>query len=95
MNSPFRKRRPSGPVLSPDEGKRQGRAVRAAQSALGSVEAVREFLNSHHHGLGGRPLDLAVESEIGLAAVEALLTAGGTPPLRHNRSHSNRPEARS
>ena len=75
MNDPFRKRGRNGPVLSPDEGKRQGRAVRAAQATLGSVEAVRDFLNTHHEGLAGRPIDLAVASEAGLAAVEAAMRA--------------------
>lgn len=72
MNDPFRKRGRKGPVLSPDEGKRQGRAVRAAQT-LGDIEAVRAFLNNPHEKLGGRPLDLAVASEAGLIAVEAAI----------------------
>ena len=70
MNDPFRRRARHGPVLSPDEGRRQIRAVRAAQAALGSVDAVRAFLNSHQPDLDGRPIDLAVASEAGLAAVE-------------------------
>jgi uncharacterized protein (DUF2384 family) len=74
MSDPFRRRRRQGPVLSSDEGKRQGRAVRAAQ-ALGDVEAVRAFLNFPHETLGGRPIDLAVASEAGLAAVEAEIVA--------------------
>lgn len=74
MSFTYRKSR-SGPVLSPDEGKRQGRAVRAAQAALGSVEAVRAFLNTHHPSLDARPIDLAVASEAGLIAVEAAISA--------------------
>jgi uncharacterized protein (DUF2384 family) len=70
----FRKNR-SGPVLSRDEGARQGRIVRAAHAALGDVAAVRAFLNSHHQGLAGRPIDLAVASEDGLARVEAAIAA--------------------
>lgn len=73
MNDPFRRRGRSGPVLSRDEGQRQGRAVRSAQAALGSVDAVRAFLNTHHAGLDARPIDLAVASEAGLAAVEATI----------------------
>lgn len=73
MNDPFRKRGRKGPILTQDEGERQGRAVRAAQAALGSVEAVRDFLNSHHHSLDARPIDLAIASEAGLAAVEAAI----------------------
>lgn len=70
----FRKAR-TGPVLSRDEGARQGKAVRSAQAALGSVEAVRAFLNSHHPALDARPIDLAVGSDDGLAAVEAAIAA--------------------
>ena len=83
MNDPFRKRGRKGPVLSPDEGRRQGSVVRSAQAALGSVEAVRDFLNTHHQALEGRPLDLAVASEAGLAAVEAAIAdEGGGEPSR-------------
>ena len=71
----MRFRTPQGPVLSRDEGTRQGRAVRAAQAALGDIEAVRAFLNCHHQGLDGRPIDLAVASEDGLARVEAAIAA--------------------
>ena len=73
MNDPFRRRGRRGPILSPDEGERQSRAVRAAQAALGSVEAVRDFLNTPHARLEGRPIDLAVASEAGLIAVEAAI----------------------
>ena len=76
MNRPFRKAR-TGPVLSQEEGARQGRVVRAAQAALLEREAVLLFLNSHHPALGGRPLDLAVGSAAGLHAVEMSLQSGG------------------
>lgn len=75
MSDPFRKRGRKGPALSLDEGRRQGRVVRTAQAALGSVDAVRAFLNSHNESLDGRPLDLAVATEAGLAAVEAAIWA--------------------
>ena len=74
MSFPFRKAK-AGPALSADEGRRQSRAVRSAQAALGSVEAVRAFLNSHHSTLKGRPIDLAVASEAGLIAVETAIAA--------------------
>ncbi|MFL6843670.1 MAG: hypothetical protein ACJ8ER_02175 [Allosphingosinicella sp.] len=67
-----RKPRP-GPVLSRDQFSRQGRAVRAASAALADNAAVRAFLNSHHEGLSGRPLDLAVASDAGLLAVESAI----------------------
>ena len=59
-----------GPVLSRDQRVRQGRVVKAAHTSLASIDAVRAFLNSHHSGLRGRPLDLAVASDAGLHAVE-------------------------
>jgi hypothetical protein len=85
MNDPFRKRGRGGPVLSADAGKRQGRAVRSAQAALGSVDAVRTFLNTHHESLAGRPIDLAVASDAGLAAVEAAIAAEGRAPADSSR----------
>ena len=69
---PFKKPR-SGPVLSRDEFARQGHAVRAATTAFGDPAQVRGFLNTHHGGLGGRPLDLAVASAAGLTAVEVAI----------------------
>jgi hypothetical protein len=65
-----------GPVLSRDQGLRQGQAVKSALAMLGQSEA-RAFLNAHHAGLGGRPLDLAVASEAGLSAVETALCVEG------------------
>jgi uncharacterized protein (DUF2384 family) len=70
----FRKSR-KAPILSREESVRQGKVVRSAQAALGSVEAVRAFLNNHHEALGGRPIDIALESEAGLIAVEAAIPA--------------------
>lgn len=68
MNSRFKKSF-NGPRLSPEQAERQGRISNAAFLALGQAEAIR-FLNGHDDGLGGRPLDLAIESNDGLAAVE-------------------------
>jgi uncharacterized protein (DUF2384 family) len=75
VSPPFFRKSRKAPVLSREESVRQGKAVRAAQSALGSVEAVRAFLNTHHEALGGRPIDIAVGSDAGLAAVEAAIPA--------------------
>ena len=71
MSMKFRK---AGPRLPVDAQVRQGRAVRSAQAALVTVDAVRDFLNTHHDALGGRPLDLALKSDAGLAAVEAAIS---------------------
>lgn len=77
MSAPsFRKSR-KAPSLSREASVRQGKVVQLAQAALGSVEAVRAFLNTHHEALGGRPIDIAVESDAGLAAVEAALPSEG------------------
>ena len=72
MRRPFRK---SLPPMSPAARERQGRIVLSATAALADLDAVRSFLNSHHPGLRGRPLDLAVASDAGLAAVETAIAA--------------------
>lgn len=38
------------------------------------TEAAIEFMNAHHDGLGGRPIDLAVASEEGRSRVELALS---------------------
>ena len=60
--------------LTPDQANRQGQVARNAWAALGDREAVMQFLNTHDEALGGRPLDLAVESAEGLSAVERAMT---------------------
>jgi hypothetical protein len=70
MRRPFRK---AAAMLPRESGARQGQVVRSAQAALGTIDRVRSFLNSHHAGLGGRPLDLAIASAAGLVAVEAAI----------------------
>lgn len=72
MSWGFEKSR-AGRVLSRDEAHRQGQAVRAAAAALSDIDAGRVFLNSHHSGLRGRPLDLALASAAGLKAVETAI----------------------
>jgi hypothetical protein len=72
MSSRFRKAS-TVPRLSREEQARQGRVVKSAQSALIDTAAVRSFLNSHHDGLRGRPLDVATASDAGLHAVEAAM----------------------
>ncbi|MEA3040298.1 MAG: hypothetical protein QOE79_2811 [Sphingomonadales bacterium] len=88
MSRGFFKKRSSGRVLSRDEFARQGHAVRAASAALPDSVAVLGFLNSHHPGLGGRPLDLAVASATGLAAVRTALCAETARAVAANRLHS-------
>jgi uncharacterized protein (DUF2384 family) len=61
--------------LSPEAAARQGKAATLAFEKFRDSAAVKEFLNTHDDGLGGRPIDLAVESDEGLAAIKALLAA--------------------
>ena len=63
----------AAPRLSDAEQMRQGRIVKIAHSAFVDTAVVRSFLNSHHDGLRGRPLDLATRSDSGLYAVEAAI----------------------
>jgi len=73
MQTPFR-RDYSRPILTGAEQARQGKAVKAAVGALSGSDAVRHFLNSYHPDLLGRPLDIAIASDTGLAAVESALS---------------------
>ena len=77
--SPRFRRTPTGPVLSQEARERQGKVVRAAQAALGEVDSVRGFLNNPHPRLRARPIDLAIASDEGLAAVVSALAAEGQP----------------
>jgi hypothetical protein len=72
MSWGFEKSR-AGRLLSRDESHRQGQAVRAAAAALSDIDAGRVFLNNHHSGLHGRPLDLALASAAGLKAVKTAI----------------------
>ncbi|QAY76278.1 hypothetical protein [Sphingosinicella sp. BN140058] len=73
MNKPFRKKF-TAVKLSPEEASRQGSAARLAWEHLPAPGAAIAFLNSHHDGLDGRPIDVAVRSAEGLKAVrEAIL----------------------
>jgi uncharacterized protein (DUF2384 family) len=62
------------PRLSPDAASRQGRVTRLAIETFGDPRTAIEYLNQDCGKLGGRPLDLAVESPEGLGRVERALT---------------------
>lgn len=64
--------------MSPEAAARQGRVAKLAWDVLGERDAVLAFLNTHNDALGGRPLDLAIADESGLAAVEAVIRAHAT-----------------
>lgn len=61
------------PRLSAEEAARQGRATQLAFATFGNSEGAIAFLNTQDDALGGRPLDLAIASPEGLAAVEGAL----------------------
>ena len=66
--------RQSGPRLAADAAERQGRIVRQAWVSFGGRDGAIAFLNAHHEALGGRPVELAVASEAGCAAVERAIS---------------------
>jgi uncharacterized protein (DUF2384 family) len=74
----FFNRRRDQPRLSPEQASRQGRAVSFALQSFPVAAEAMDYLNSDQDGLG-RPLDLAIESAAGLAAVEQAL-ARRSPP---------------
>jgi uncharacterized protein (DUF2384 family) len=74
----FRNRRDQ-PRLSPEQAARQGRVVSSALQSFAAPAAAMAYLNSDQAGLG-RPLDLAIESAAGLAAVEQALALRVRPP---------------
>ena len=67
--------------LSDAEQARQGQAVRIAQAAFGDNDLVIAFLNSRHSTLCRRPLELAIESDAGLAAVKDAILAARPWPI--------------
>lgn len=69
------RRRVDKPRLTPDAAIRQGRVATLAWERLRDNDAVIAFLNTHEDALGGRPLDVAISGEAGLAAVIAHLDA--------------------
>jgi len=69
---PFRKARRTA-LPTPDQSRRQASVVQSAWRHFGEPGPVIAFLNTPHPGVEGQPLHLAIESDEGLARVEALL----------------------
>jgi hypothetical protein len=68
-------RRPFNAVrLDPAAAVRQGKLASLSYEKFRDFAKAKEFMNTHDETLGGRPIDLAVSSDEGLAAVEAFLT---------------------
>jgi uncharacterized protein (DUF2384 family) len=74
----FRSRREQ-PRLTPEQIARQGRVVSFALQSFTAPAAAMDYLNSDQAGLG-RPLDLAIASAEGLAAVEQALALRARAP---------------
>ena len=67
-------RRPfNAPRLDPQAAERQGKVTNLAFDKFKDFAKVKEFMNTHDDALGGRPIDLAVASPEGLAAVQEFL----------------------
>ena len=65
----WKKRRKISPI-PPDQARRQGAITTTAYLILGR-EAAIVFLNTAHSKLGGRPIDVAMDSDEGRIRVEA------------------------
>lgn len=72
MKNYFRKF--DAPKLTSEEAARQSKVAHLAYEKMPAGTALA-FLNTHHDALGGRPIDLAIESTVGLLAVERAITA--------------------
>jgi antitoxin Xre/MbcA/ParS-like protein len=70
----FRKYAPPS-SLTPDQCRRQTGVLRAACEHLAPRGTAIAFLNSDNQKLGGKPLQLALDSEDGLLRVERLLAS--------------------
>jgi hypothetical protein len=58
---------------TPDQLRRQDALLQCAWRSLSEAGSVIAFLNTHHEGLGGQPLHVAIHSDEGLLRVERLL----------------------
>ena len=58
---------------TPEQSRRQASVVQSAWRHFGEPGPVIAFLNTPHAVVEGQPLHLAIESDEGLARVEALL----------------------
>lgn len=69
----FRSKASQQPRLSSDEARRQGEITQLAFRLLGGREEALAFLNHEDDALQGRPLDIAIASDVGFANVEQAL----------------------
>jgi len=71
--STFRKSGWDRPRLGKDEARRQGQISTLAFTLLGGREQAMAFLNTSNKILEARPIDLAMNSELGYLRVETLI----------------------
>jgi uncharacterized protein (DUF2384 family) len=69
----FRKSRGDRPRLDKDKARRQGAISTLAFTVLGGREEAMAFLNTTCETLDARPIDLAMNSELGYIRVETLI----------------------
>lgn len=69
----FRKQTRAVPP-TPEQSRRQSHVVQSAWRHFGEPGSAIAFLNTRHAALQGQPLQLAIESDRGLARVDTLLT---------------------
>lgn len=67
------RRAPNAVLLTREQVRRQGRIAQLAWELLDNREDVIGFLNTYDAELGGRSLDVAVDSDEGLARVEGTM----------------------
>lgn len=72
----FRRSRPMA-KMPPENAKRQGAIAALAFTSFGDRDRALDFLNSHHHAIDARPLDVASDSAEGYELVSKLI-AGST-----------------
>lgn len=65
------------PKAAPDVVARQAKLTLLAFQAHDARDEALAFLNGHRDELGGRPIDIAGQTEAGLAAATALVPARG------------------
>lgn len=71
----IRFRRSKSDRLDPSALSRQSKIALLAFQACGTREAACAFMNDMHAALGGRPIEIAGQSEVGFASVRAALPA--------------------
>jgi uncharacterized protein (DUF2384 family) len=74
------KRSSDRPRLAKDEARRQGEIVALAFTLLGGRDPAMNFLNTMSAALKARPIDLALQSDVGFGQVEELLRKLGDLP---------------